>query len=72
MNFYDTSFDSGIKIQGGRDGVHLVSTQEGRSSGEAFVEVAESDMADAIKKDKKVGVVSWISILRPFPVGLRP
>ncbi|CAG7723426.1 unnamed protein product [Allacma fusca] len=46
-------FFKGIKVQGGREGVHLVTTPEGRSSGEAFVEVVESDMQDAIKKDKK-------------------
>lgn len=47
-------FFSECRIHKGRDGIHLVTTPEGRSSGEAFVELPpKEDINNFIKKDKE-------------------
>ncbi|XP_045104186.1 heterogeneous nuclear ribonucleoprotein H2-like isoform X2 [Portunus trituberculatus] len=44
-------FFDGVNIKGGRDGIHLTLSREGRPSGEAYIEVAsEEDVALAEKK----------------------
>lgn len=45
-------FLDGINITNGNEGVHLLTTTEGRQSGEAFVEVdTEEDVENALKRD---------------------
>lgn len=45
------STSDGVNIKGGRDGIHLTLSREGRPSGEAYIEVAsEEDVALAEKK----------------------
>lgn len=47
--WYITS--DGVNIKGGREGIHLTLSREGRPSGEAYIEVAsEEDVALAEKK----------------------
>ena len=44
-------FPDGVNIKGGREGVHLTLSREGRPSGEAYIEVTtEEDVAAAEKK----------------------
>lgn len=41
------------KVVGGKNGVHMTTSREGRPSGEAFVEFStEEDLKQALKKDR--------------------
>ncbi|ELT99751.1 hypothetical protein CAPTEDRAFT_226859 [Capitella teleta] len=45
--------EADVNIMGGRSGIHLTYTKDGRPSGEAYIELAsEEDVAKALEKDK--------------------
>lgn len=47
-------FFSDCKILGGKEGIHMTSSREGRPSGEAFIEFEDiEDLENAVQKDRE-------------------
>ncbi|KAM9313385.1 heterogeneous nuclear ribonucleoprotein H2-like [Gastrophryne carolinensis] len=59
------NFFSESKILGGMDGIHFISTREGRPSGEAFVEFEnEDDLNLALKKDRETMGHRYVEVFK--------
>jgi len=61
MDFFGPDCD----IIDGKGGIHLVKTLEGKSTGEAFVELkSEEDLYEALKKDKKTMGHRYVEVFK--------
>jgi len=58
-------FFDGVQIAGGKDGIHLTMTPEGRPSGEAYIELeTEEDLEAAEKKHKDMMGKRYIEVFK--------